>query len=165
MDPATEAEWYWAGKPATPDDEIAWTRVAAAIYCHDDLRALSGLSLFQMMELKARRMKRCKWRQKRRRRATMKFEEAISGLPTTTPKEEIVDWIAAHPAMSRHIWMEEEDGPIILTAQDVMEAPHGVAPCRAAATQLQSFVNRPDKFYDKMLDRQVSFPPEYSDYH
>ncbi len=85
----------------------------------------------------------------------MKFEVAISGLPATAPEEEILDWIAAHPAMVRHIWMEEEE--IILTAKDVLEAPHGSAPCRIAATRLQYFVNRPEKFYDKLLDRQMSF--------
>ncbi len=87
----------------------------------------------------------------------MKFEEAISGLPATAPEEEILDWIAAHPAMVRHIWMEECDGPIILTVDDVLRPPHGRAPCRIAATRLQYFVNRPEKFYDKLLDRQMSF--------
>ena len=59
----------------------------------------------------------------------------------------------------------EEDGPIILTAQDVLAAPHGECPCRVAATLLQHFVNQPEQFFDKLLDRQMSFQPEYSDYH
>ena len=92
----------------------------------------------------------------------MKFEAAISGLPATAPEEVILNWIAAHPAMLRHIWKEEEDGPIVLTAKDVMEAPHGSAPCRIAATLLQYYVNRPEQFYDKLLDRQMSSQPEYS---
>ena len=71
----------------------------------------------------------------------MKFEAAITGLPATAPEEAIMDWIGGHPAMGWHIWMEEEE--IILTAKDVMEAPHGSAPCRIAAILLQYFVNRP----------------------
>ena len=92
----------------------------------------------------------------------MKFEAAISGLPATAPEEEIMDWIAAHPAMLRHVWMDEEDGPIILTAKDILEAPHGSAPCRIAAILLQYFVNWPEQFFDKLLDRQVNSQPEYS---
>jgi hypothetical protein len=66
--------------------------------------------------------------------------------------------------MGWHIRMEEEDGPIILTAKDILEAPHGSAPCRIAAILLQYYVNRPGKFYAKLLDRQVNSQPEYSDY-
>ena len=151
MDAPTETDWYRDGEPTTTDDEFARIRLAAAIYCQDELR---------------NEMKRRKRRQKRRRRrATVKFEAAIRGLPATASEEAIMNWIGGHPAMLRHIWMEEEDGPIILTAKDVMEAPHGSAPCRIAATLLQYFVNRPEQFFDKLLDRQVNSQPEYSDYH
>ena len=160
MDASTETEWYWAGEPTTPEDEIARTRLAAAIYCQDELRSLSGPSLFRMKEFKAKRKERRKGRQKRRRRATMKFEAAIRGLPATAPEEEILDWIGGHPAMGWHIRMEEEDGPIILNAKDILEPPHGSAPCRIAAILLQYFVNRPEQFFDKLLDRQMSFQPE-----
>ena len=142
MDALTEADWYWAGEPTTMDYEMARMRLAAAIYCHDELR---------------NEMKRRKWRQKRKR-ATMKFEAAINGLPATAPEEAIMNWIGGHPAMGWHIRMEEEE--IILTAKDVMEAPHGSAPCRIAATLLQYFVNRPEQFFDKLLDRQVNSQPE-----
>ena len=146
MDAPTETEWYWDGEPTTTDDEFARIRLAAAIYCHDELR---------------NEMKRRKRRQKRRRRrATVKFEAAIRGLPATASEEAIMDWIGGHPAMSRHVWMDEEE--IILTAKDILDAPHGSAPCRIAATLLQYFVNRPEQFYDKLLDHQVNSQPEYS---
>ncbi len=90
----------------------------------------------------------------------MKFEAATSRLPMTAPEEEILDWIGGHPAMLRPIWLEEEE--IILTAKDVMETPHGSAPCRIAATLLQYYVNQPEKFYDKLLNRQMNSQPEYS---
>jgi hypothetical protein len=147
MDAPTDTERYWDGEPTTTDYEFARIRLAAAIYCHDELR---------------NEMKRRKRRQKRRRRATVKFEAAIRGLPATAPKEEIINWIGGHPTMGWHIRMEEEDGPIILTAKDILEAPHGSAPCRIAATLLQYFVNRPEQFFDKLLDRQVNSQPEYS---
>ena len=108
MDASTETEWYWDGEPTNTDDEIARTRAAAANYCQDDLRALSGLSLFRMKEFKAKGKERRKGRQKRRK-ATMKFEAAIRGLPATAPEEEIMDWIGGHPAMGWHIRMEEEE--------------------------------------------------------
>ena len=83
----------------------------------------------------------------------MKFEAAIRGLPATASEEAIMNWIGGHPAMGWHIRLEEE---IILTAKDILEAPHGSAPCRIAATLLQYFVNRPEQFYDKLLDHQVN---------
>ena len=137
MDASTEAELYWDGEPTTTDYEFARIRLAAAIYCHDELR---------------NEMKRRKRRQKRRR-TTEKFEAAIRGLPATAPKEEIINWIGGHPAMGWHIRLEEE---IILTAKDILEPPHGSAPCRIAAILLQYYVNRPEQFFDKLLDRQVN---------
>ena len=145
MDAPTETDWYWDGEPTTTDYEFARIRLAAANYCHDELR---------------NEMKRRKRRQKRRRRATMKFEAAIRGLPAAAPEEAIMDWIGGHPAMGWHIRMEEEE--IILTAKDILEAPHGSAPCRIAAILLQYFVNWPEQFFDKLLDRQVNSQPEYS---
>lgn len=145
MDTPTETDWYWAGEPTTPDDEYARTRAAAAIYDRDELR---------------NEMKRRKRRQKRR--VTMKFEEAIRGLPETAPEEEILNWIGGHPAMTRHVWLEEGDEPIVIAAEDVMEPPNRSAPCRLAVSLLQYFVNRPEQFYDKLLDRQLSSQPEYS---
>ena len=105
---ATEAERYWAGEPTTTDYEFARIRLAAANYCHDELRASSGPSQFRLKEFKARRKERRKRRQKQRR-ATVKFEAAIRGLPATAPDEAIMDWIGGHPAMGWHIRMEEEE--------------------------------------------------------
>ena len=92
MDAPTETDWYWDGELTTTDYEFARMRLAAAIYCQDELRASSGPSQFRLKEFKARRKERRKRRQKRRRRATMKFEAAIRGLPATAPEEAIMNW-------------------------------------------------------------------------
>ena len=60
----TEREWYWDGEPTTRDYEMARMRLAAAIYCHDELRALSGLSLFRMRLRETKRLKEFKARRK-----------------------------------------------------------------------------------------------------
>ena len=46
--------------------------------------------------------------------------------------------------------MDEEDGPIILTAKDILEAPHGSAPCRIAATLLHEMFHTCDMSVDDM---------------
>jgi hypothetical protein len=143
MDASTETERYWAGEPTTTDYEFARTRLAAANFCHDELR---------------NEMKRRKRRQKRRRKAAMKFEAAIRGLPAMAQEEEIMNWIGGHPAMGRHIRLDGDE--IILTAKDVLAAPHGECPCWVAAILLQHYVNWPEQFFDKLLDRQMNSQPE-----
>ena len=87
------------------------------------------------------------------------FEAALEGLPVSSSAEEILSWIAGHPAMSRLARLggvSEEDGkyPVILGVEDI-EAPHGRAPCLIAVNQLQVYANSPGKFFQKMLERQT----------
>lgn len=104
-------------------------------------------------EQKARVRK--KDRQRRKRKSMDKYCRALDKLPAKSSPDAILDWIAAHPAMMRHARQGEGDGPIVVTLEDAIYAPHGPAPCRVAVNQLQAYVNRPEKFFDKVLDRQM----------
>lgn len=62
--------------------------------------------------------------------------------------EDLLNWIAAHPAMGR---LKRNGGDRVqLTVSDLEGAPS-----RIAVNELQSFVNRPEKFIARILDMQV----------
>lgn len=78
------------------------------------------------------------------------FEQALMLLPVSAPRVEVLEWIEAHPAMMRQ---DRQGGlePILITADDILRAPHGRAPSRAAACQLQHWVNRPNEFFKAVM--------------
>jgi len=84
------------------------------------------------------------------------FDAAVASLPPYCDDSVELDWIRAHPAMSRKsryaaLGVHE---PIAVTEQDILSPPHGRAPSQTAAQALQHWVNTPDKFFDRVLTEQ-----------
>jgi hypothetical protein len=72
-------------------------------------------------------------------------KEAMKGLPVTALPVEEADWIRGHPAMMRQ--SRTRTGKLLLvTAEDITDAPHGPPPSQSAVISLQSWINRPDEF-------------------
>jgi hypothetical protein len=76
------------------------------------------------------------------------FEKKFMELPRSCPVENLLNWIAAHPAMRR---LRKNSGERVrLTVSDLEGAP-----CQIAVNELQCFANRPEKFIDRILDMQM----------
>ena len=72
------------------------------------------------------------------------FERALSELPAESTVAKEIAWIRSHPAMSR---FDRNGGkPVMLTPGDIAGAPS-----KAACSQLQNWVNRPDVFHAQLL--------------
>lgn len=84
-------------------------------------------------------------------RVIQDFAEAVDSLPIKGDVKEELDWIRAHPAMLRYERRQDRNKQIIITADDVLRAPHGKAPCRSAVATLQYWVNNPSKFYVMLM--------------
>lgn len=84
------------------------------------------------------------------------FEKAVAGLPDRAPQAVNLDWISAHPAMARKSRQSSRDNmnEILLTADDVLRAPHGPAPSKAAVYALQHWANHPADFFKAVLSEQ-----------
>lgn len=96
--------------------------------------------------------------EERLKTADEEFEEALSTLPPNAPKAKELEWIEAHPAMMRQARMlagsagsGKADSVVLLTARDILNAPHGVCPSRSAAIQLQHWANHSQKFFEQMM--------------
>ena len=76
------------------------------------------------------------------------FKEKFMELPVSCPVEDLLNWIAAHPAMGR---LKRDGGERVQLIVSDLEG----APSRIAVNELQSFVNRPEKFIERILDMQV----------
>ena len=82
------------------------------------------------------------------------FDEALSKLPPTADRLAELNWIRAHPAISRMV--RSVDGQtVIVTFADVMETSLGPAPSQAAARELQFWVNNTEKFYTSYLKTEL----------
>lgn len=89
------------------------------------------------------------------------YDKALEGLPPVAPAGVELDWIRAHPAMSRLSRMEqngEEEPWVRLTAADILKPKHGPAPSMGAVHGLQHWVNRPAEFFKSMLAEQKKGP-------
>jgi hypothetical protein len=76
------------------------------------------------------------------------FEERFMELPQSCQVENLLNWIAAHPAMRR---LRRNGGKRVrLTVSDLKGAPS-----RIAVNELQCFANMPEKFIDRILDMQM----------
>lgn len=82
------------------------------------------------------------------------FEEAMAKLPANASVQVELKWIAAHPAMTRLDRANDKTKSILIDWNDILHAPHGAAPSRAAANMLQHWVNRPGEFHKQMLSEQ-----------
>jgi hypothetical protein len=84
------------------------------------------------------------------------YEDALMTLPPNAPKAKELEWIEAHPAMMRQSRLQagvlsRSGGLVILTARDILSAPHGPCPSRSAANQLQHWVNHSQKFFEQIM--------------
>lgn len=79
------------------------------------------------------------------------FEEAIELVTSTTSPAAEIEWIRAHPALSRLDRQKDKTKPVDITADDILYAPHGPAPSRSAVNQLIHWANRPGEFYKQIL--------------
>jgi hypothetical protein len=76
------------------------------------------------------------------------FEEKFLELPRSCSDENLLNWIAAHPAMRR---LRRNGGERVrLTVSDLKGAPS-----RIAVNELKCFANMPEKFIDRILDMRV----------
>lgn len=75
------------------------------------------------------------------------FEEAVNALPAHCPREEMIKWIEAHPAMLRKGRQRDISKSVIITVEDVLFAPHGKAPSKSSVNGLEHWANHPAEFY------------------
>ena len=78
------------------------------------------------------------------------FHSAMRSLPPTGDLDVEMQWVAAHPAMSRRD-RSDDDEKILITRHDILKAPHGPAPSRRAVQSLQHWVNDPREFQRILL--------------
>lgn len=79
------------------------------------------------------------------------FEKALSDLPPSANASDEMNWIKSHPAMSRKDRSRNATDRVLVTPDDIASSPNGPCPSRAAAQQLQHWVNRPEQFYKDVL--------------
>jgi hypothetical protein len=83
------------------------------------------------------------------------FEQALRLLPDTAPITVEMEWIQAHPAMARKARQTDKLKRVLVTASDILAAPHGLAPSKAAVFALQQWANCPETFYRELLSQQM----------
>jgi len=99
--------------------------------------------------------------EERLRTADEDYEEALMTLSPNAPKAKELEWIEAHPAMMRQARLQagsvsgvatgRTSNVVLLTAKDILKAPHGMCPSRSAANQLQHWVNHSQKFFEQIM--------------
>lgn len=82
-------------------------------------------------------------------RRMQSFEAAMAALPPTAGPQEELDWVRAHPAMNRFYHRTDKTKDVILTADDIVNAPS-----KSAAQALQHWVNHPSEFWKQLLGEQ-----------
>lgn len=90
----------------------------------------------------------------RAERVIENFEEAVRMLPDKCSVSDEIDWIRAHPAMSRLGRSKNNLKHVDITAEDVLMPPHGRAPSKSAVYALQHWCNMPNEFYKQILAEQ-----------
>jgi hypothetical protein len=79
------------------------------------------------------------------------YYSAMGKLPAVGDLDIEMQWVAAHPAMSRKDRSLEPDARIIINREDILNAPHGPAPSRRAVQSLQHWCNDPREFQKILL--------------
>lgn len=88
----------------------------------------------------------------REERKLENFEDALASIPAATASRQVeIDWIRAHPAMTRKDRQSDKTKPVLIDANDILYAKHGPAPSRAAVQALQHWVNLPHEFHKQLL--------------
>lgn len=72
-------------------------------------------------------------------------------LPASAPPAKEMDWVGGHPALNRLDFQRDKTKNIVITIDDVMNAPHGPAPSRRAVNMLINWANRPNEFHKQLL--------------
>lgn len=90
----------------------------------------------------------------REERRVENFEESVRTLPDQATAAVEIDWIRAHPAMARLDRQTDKTKQIMISAEDILQAPQGKAPSKAAVYALQHWANRPGEFYKQLLGEQ-----------
>ena len=97
--------------------------------------------------------------------AMEQFETVVAGLPDKSSFSTEIDWIRSHPAMVRG-YRGDKLKDVVLTADDVLRAPCGPAPSKAAVYSLQHWANHVSEFHKMMLSehkkRQEDAKPDES---
>ena len=87
------------------------------------------------------------------------FAWAIRMLPDKAPASTEIDWIRTHPAMIRRT-RRNSLKDILITPEDILCAPNGVAPSKAAVSALQHWANCPHEFFKQVLGERTKLPEE-----
>ena len=74
-------------------------------------------------------------------------------LPPTVDHNDELDWVSAHPAMSRLDRSHKKGAKVLLSRKDVVSPPHGPAPSRRAVHMLQHWSNAPRDFHKMTLTK------------
>jgi len=90
-------------------------------------------------------------RRSREKKRNAPFETAISDLPPTASPSVEMDWVKSHPAMTRKDRQKNTEDKILITPDDILNAPNGKCPSRSAAQMLQHYANKPDAFFKELL--------------
>ena len=85
-------------------------------------------------------------RKARRSDKNREFEDALRELPARADPQKEIEWVKSHPAMTRQDRQKTREH-ILISADDVWDSSNGPCPSRAAAQQLQHWVNDPKVFY------------------
>jgi hypothetical protein len=88
------------------------------------------------------------------------FEAACAKLPDKAPVAAEIDWVRAHPAMSRQDRMPGGIGHVLITPDDIESPPHGCAPSKGAVAMLQHYANNPREFFKTLLSEQKKITGE-----
>lgn len=85
------------------------------------------------------------------------FQKAFNALPDTASVAIELDWVRAHPAMTRKARQPDIDCVLILSS-DIADAPS-----KSAVNALQNWANNPGKFFEKLRDETRKAPIASSD--
>lgn len=83
------------------------------------------------------------------------YDKVLASLPASASDDEEYAWVKAHPAMSRKNRSKNNIDPVLITVEDILYPPHGVAPSMSAVHKLQFFANKPEKLYDGRLEKSL----------
>jgi hypothetical protein len=79
------------------------------------------------------------------------FDAAVRSLPDKAAVQDEIDWIRAHPAMTKKDRSKDALKIIEVDVNDIMCPPHGKAPSKSAVIALQHWVNHPIEFFKSVL--------------
>jgi len=152
-----EPEWFARGKAAVEETGKHFSHIIftvmrdmgyESVQKERELLAAHENSLHLTSSEKSRKKVQDEIREERK---VKNFDEALRMLPNKASVSEEIDWIRAHPAMSKKNRQKDQINAVLVTAEDILQAPHGKAPSQAAVHQLQHWMNHPGEFFKQLL--------------